>query len=116
MNPLVHSGEPLSPVTHALEALRSGLAGIYGERLCHVVLFGSVARGTADPTNSDVDVLVVLNGDVKPGAEIGRTGQLVADISLDHDCVISCLFMKEEEFLHRQGPLLRNIRREGVPV
>ena len=108
---------PLAPdVPAALDALRSGLGGIYGPRLSRAVLFGSVARGTADPANSDVDVLVVLNGDVKPGEEIRRTGQLVADVSLEHDCVISCLFMNEGDFLHRQGPLLRNIRREGVAL
>ena len=106
---------PTSGVALALDALRRGLDAIYGPRLSEVVLFGSCARGTAD-ADADVDVLVVLKDETSPAAEVRRTGQLVADISLERDCVISCLFMKKEDFLHRQGPLLRNIRREGVVV
>ena len=115
MNPLMLSDQPTSGVPRALDALRRGLDAIYGSRLSEVVIFGSCARGTAD-ADSDVDVLVVLKDETNPAAEVRRTGQLVADISLEQDCVISCLFMKEEDFRHRQGPLLRNIRREGVAV
>jgi hypothetical protein len=32
----------------------------------------------------------------------------VADLSLRHDEVISCVFMGEERFKHRHGPLRRN--------
>src|SRR5450830_452569 len=99
--------QPTHDVARALNALRQGLDTIYGPRLSEVVLFGSCARGTAD-ADSDVDVLVVLKDEANPTAEVRRTGQLVADISLDHDSVISRLFMNEEDFLHRQGPLLRN--------
>lgn len=48
------------------------------------MLFGSYARGDAEP-GSDIDVLVVLHGDVNPGEEIARTGEMVADISLRYD-------------------------------
>lgn len=98
-----------------LAELRNELKGIYGPRLVNLILFGSQARGDAEP-GSDVDVLVVLKGDTQPSDEIGRTGQAVADLSLKHNAVISCVFMDEDRYLHRNGPLLRNIRREGVPV
>ena len=98
-----------------LRELRRQLESLYGERLVALVLFGSQARGDAQP-GSDIDVLVVLKGTVEAGAEISRTGQIVADLSLDNDVVISCVFMDEDRFLHRAGPLLRNIRREGVAV
>jgi len=57
-----------------------------------------------------------LKGPVQPGAEIARTSDTVASLSLQTDNVISCLFMDEERYLRRAGPLLRNIRREGVTV
>lgn len=42
-----------------LEALRAGLVGRLGPSLLAAVLYGSVARGTAEP-ESDLDLLVVL--------------------------------------------------------
>jgi hypothetical protein len=41
-------------------AVARDLRELYGERLKHVILFGSRARGDADP-ESDIDLLVVLD-------------------------------------------------------
>lgn len=98
-----------------LAALRFRLEEIYGERLARMVLYGSQARGDAEP-GSDVDVLVVLNGPVNPGEEIARTGGAITDLSLQFGEVVSCVFMDEKRFTYRKGPFLRNIRREGIPV
>ena len=98
-----------------LADLRRRLEEVYGDRLTHLVLFGSQARGDAEP-GSDIDVLVVLRGPVLPFDEIERRGPTVAELCLERNVVISCVFMDEERYLHRNGPLLRNIRREGVAV
>ena len=95
--------------------LHSCLAAVYRERLVRLVLFGSRARGDADP-GSDIDILVVLREGVNPGAEIARTGNVTAALSLKHDVVISCSFASEDRFLTEQSPLLRNVRKEGVPI
>ncbi len=94
-------------------ALREKLEELYGPRLVNLVLFGSHARGDAEP-GSDIDLLIVLRGPVNAGEEIQRTGGIVSDLSLENDVVISCIFMEEQRYLHRNGPLLRNIRREGI--
>jgi uncharacterized protein len=96
-----------------LTHLKQELASLYGDRLLHLTLFGSQARGDAE-LGSDIDVLVVLKPPVNPGEEIKRTGKVVADLSLHYDVVISCLFMDETYYLTRNGSLLRNIRKEGV--
>lgn len=103
----------MSELRKILSDLRRELEECYGPRLVRLVLFGSHARDDAEP-GSDIDVLVVLRGEVNPGEEIRRTGGIVADLSLANDVVISCLFMDEFRFLHRNGPLLRNIRKEGI--
>ena len=56
------------------------------------------------PHISDIDVLVVLKGPVSPGEEIERSGDLIADLSLANNVVISCVFMDEDRFLPAEGP------------
>ena len=96
-----------------LAELRNNLEILYGARLRDLVLFGSQARGDSD-LGSDIDVLVVLEGDVNPSEEIARTGAVAADLSLEHDVVISCTFVSRDRYLAEQSPFLINARREGV--
>jgi predicted nucleotidyltransferase len=98
-----------------LDRLRAGLEALYGPRLIHIILYGSQARGEALP-DSDVDILVVLQGPVDPGVEISRAGHLTASLSLQYNMVISCAFIAEERFRSERSPFLLNVHREGVPV
>lgn len=98
-----------------LTQLRSELVPLYGQRLVRLVLFGSRARGDSMP-DSDIDVLVVLKGPVDAGEEIRRTSRIISALSLEHNVVISRLFIAQDVYQHRNGPLLRNVRREGVMV
>ena len=96
-----------------LQEFRRRLLDIYGDRLVRTVLFGSQARGDAS-SGSDVDVLVVLRGPVRPGEEIERTGPATSALSLEYDIVLSCTFTSEESFSSVRTPLLVNVRQEGV--
>jgi len=102
-------------VTIILAELRRRMEVLYGERLVQMMLFGSQARGDAEP-KSDIDVLVVLRGKVSSCEEIDRTIKDVADLSLHHNEVVSCVFVSEEQFQQERSPLMLNVRREGVPV
>ena len=95
--------------------LRGRLQVLYGDRLAKVVVFGSHARNEATE-NSDIDVMVVLNGEISPSQEIARTIDDVADISLTNDVVLSCVFMTEIRYELEQCPLLLNVRREGLAI
>lgn len=96
-----------------LTHLKQSLTELYGDRLCHLTLFGSQARGDAEP-DSDIDILVVLKPPVDPGVEIKQTGQLISSLSLNYDVVISCLFIDETQYQTHNSPLLRNVRKDGV--
>jgi uncharacterized protein len=98
-----------------LTELRGELDALYGDRLLKLVLFGSHARGDAEP-GSDIDVLVVLDGPVQPGAEIERTGEVRARLSLKYGEVISTIFISAERYESERSPLLLNVRREGMLV
>ena len=98
-----------------LDELRDAFKRLYGERLVTMRLYGSYARGEAG-AGSDIDVLVVLDGEVNPGEEITRTGDVLAALSLKYGVVLSCVFVSQDRFLREQSPLLLNVRREGVPL
>ena len=100
-------------VRKILAELLPELAAIYGPRLKKTVLFGSQARGDADP-ESDIDVLVVLEGPVNPGEEIERRNGMTADLSLKYDIVISTAYVSADRYDVEQSPFLMNVRREGV--
>jgi predicted nucleotidyltransferase len=102
-------------VSAIIVELRRQFELLYGERSVRMILFGSQARGDAEP-ESDIDVLVVLRGPVDPGEEIARTGEVTAWLSLKYEVVISRVFVSAEQFSEEQSPLLLNVRREGLSV
>lgn len=103
-----------SQVSQLLQDLREGLELIYGPRLRGVYLYGSYARGEADP-ESDVDILVVLEDFEHYGREVERTGQLGADLSLKHGVSISQVFVRERDWLYGETIFLANVREEAIP-
>jgi len=102
-------------LTIILRELYDALHTRYGDRMVKLVLFGSHARDDVDE-GSDIDILLVLRGTISPGEEISRTIDIVTELSLKYDTVLSLVYIDEHSFNHRNGPLLRNIRREGIPV
>jgi len=98
-----------------LAELRRRFEALYGQRLAKMILYGSQTRGDARRW-SDIDVLVVLKGPVRPSQEVRRTGGIVSGLSLEFDTDIQCFFMDEEHFRHGEEPLLDDVAREGVEV
>ena len=102
-------------VRKIIEMLHGELGALYGQRLSKLVLFGSQARDDMAP-GSDIDILIVLQGDVIPGEEISRAGEITSRLSLDSDTVISCAFVSEDTYAAARNPLIINVRREGLEV
>jgi len=69
-------------VQSSLQKARSALDAIYGDRLRRLVLFGSHARGEANK-ESDVDLLLVLEGPVDLHEEARRTSDIVVDAAVN---------------------------------
>jgi len=98
-----------------IRELRAGLEPMYGERLKGVYLFGSYARGEENE-DSDIDVAVILQGPVNRWEERRRTNQLLSDLSLREDCLLTAVFLSEEDLQTTPYAIHRRILREGVPV
>lgn len=99
-----------------LRQVKNGLAGIYGSQLNAIYLFGSYARGEAHPPDSDIDVMIVLNGDFNYWEAEKRSSELFATMCLENDVVISRIFVSDVEYTHSKMPLLINVRQEGIAV
>jgi predicted nucleotidyltransferase len=102
-----------SAVRTLLSEVHQGLQSIYGSRLRGVYLFGSHARGEAD-TESDVDVLIVLDRVDRYALEIARTGELISSASLSHQLSVSRVFVSESDWTGGDTVFLRNVREEAV--
>jgi predicted nucleotidyltransferase len=98
-------------LTEAKQALRT----LYGPRLKQVILYGSWARGDATD-DSDIDIAVVLGGDVSPTFEIDRTAEVVFNLNLKYGVLISVYPVAESDYRDVSSPLLLNLRREGIPA
>ena len=104
----------LSNLTKAiLQDLRSRLEVIYSKRLKGVYLYGSYARGEED-SESDLDILIVLDRVDHYGAEIDRTGYMVSELSLKYGVSISRVFVSQRDWRHQETPFLANVREEAI--
>lgn len=78
-------------------------------------MFGSVARGDAQP-DSDIDLLVVLDGSVDVVREARVLADLLYDVQLDSDRYISAKAASLDDYEAGRLQLYRNVQREGVAI
>lgn len=80
-----------------LTEFKTEIAKIYENNLKNVILYGSYARNE-ETVDSDIDVLVVIGGEIKEGLEIDRMIDVIYEINLKYNVLISVVPMSEKEY------------------
>ena len=98
-----------------LARCRTVLEELYGGRLKGLILFGSAARGDDTP-ESDIDLLVLLDGPVNGSAEVRRIWHVLYPVQLECDRLISIMPADAESYRKGESALYENVLEEGVPI
>ena len=102
----------LSNEKKALDALKARLQKKYA--LLDFKVYGSKARGSDTP-DSDLDVMLVIDK-LTPLVE-SEIDDLIFEINLEYDCLITALFFDREELEFgplSASPIYKKILQEGV--
>jgi predicted nucleotidyltransferase len=98
-----------------LNRIKDRLEDAYGDRLQGIVLYGSEARGEAEP-DSDIDLLVLLKGPIELWNDIQTNVHALYDLQLEVIRPIHAMPVDVEVFQAGEYALYRNAKREGVLV
>src|SRR5215218_7524455 len=92
--------------------IRSRLEAAFPDRLQGVLLFGSEARNEARE-DSDLDLMVLLEGPVRLGRDLETIVQALYPVQLEIDAPIHATPVSAEIFEAGEWGLYRSARREG---
>ena len=97
-----------------LQELVHGIRMAVADKLISVILYGSVARGTATQ-DSDVDIAIIINGKMDEAME-DALSDVIVDMNLKYDRVFSVVDIDKAEMTKwgKVLPYLRNVQNEGV--
>jgi len=105
----MHHDDPL------LQQCRMLLQALYGAQLHGVVLYGSCARGTEE-TDSDIDLLVLLEGPVDSAREIRRIWTVLYPLQLESARLLSVMPVDVALYNRGEYALYRQAQAEGVAL
>ena len=95
------------------DKLVPGFQNIFGNVLCQIILYGSVARGT-QTDESDIDIAVI----VRPYTEkmYDEMINLTVDLELEYDKVLSVLLIDYDNYREWGTilPFYKNVQKEGI--
>ena len=89
---------------------------VYGNKLKAVILYGSVARGTATE-ESDIDIMVLVDGTAQELRTFeDQLSDVSTDISIKYFKVFSIIDISYQEYMRwvNTSPFYRNVSKEGV--
>jgi predicted nucleotidyltransferase len=103
-----------TPNDPILKRFRAAVTEIYGDRLERIVLFGSRARGDAQP-DSDYDVAVFLRDMPDRFAEMDRLADLSTSILDETGEFFHAMPYWADAYTER-SPLMHEIRADGIDL
>ena len=98
-----------------LSQARTRLAEAFGDRFHGVVLYGSEARGDAEP-DSDIDLLVLLDGPIALGDDLWVIVTALYPLQLQVLRPIHTTPVDAVQYEAGQVVLYRNAKKEGISV
>jgi uncharacterized protein len=100
-----------------LKRFRAAVDEIYSDRVECVVLFGSRARGDAQP-ESDYDIAVFLRdmADTDRAAEMNRLADLSTAILYDGGPFVHAMPYGAGSYIDERMPLMHEIRADGIDL
>lgn len=109
---LMNQGEQIQKLTVRIHEC---LSELYGDRLRGIILYGSRAR-QIEAVDSDLDLLILLNGPIDLGKEITAIIDAIYPMQLEIDFPIHILPVDEDLFKAQEFGLYRTARKEGMLV
>ena len=103
----------MKKIDNVIKEFKSKVKKLYGSKLKEIILYGSWARNMANE-DSDIDLLVVLKEEIIPGKEIDRMIDIITEINLENNVLLSVYPVSEKDYQMVRSPLLLNVRREGI--
>ena len=100
-------------INKVIKEFKSKIKKLYGSKLKEIILYGSWARNKANE-DSDIDLLVVLKKKIMPGKEIDRMIDIITELNLKYNVLLSVYPVSEYDYQTVRSPLLLNIRKEGI--
>ena len=96
------------------EELVEGIKKLLEDDLISIVLYGSVARGTATE-ESDIDIAIIVKHEFDIELR-DKVVELAVDIDLKYDTVLSIVDIDYNKYLEWQDimPFYKNIKKEGI--
>lgn len=89
------------------------LSQVFGARLYGIILFGSELRDESR-SDSDIDILLLLNDVDDPGKDLRTALDSLADLSSRWERRISIKPVSILDYQNGDCPLLRQVKKEGI--
>jgi predicted nucleotidyltransferase len=96
-----------------ISRIKEHLTKMYGAGIKKVILYGSYVRGEAT-SDSDIDVLVLIDQSLNPFEVRESLSDLLFDIILDEGELVSVIVVPEHLYENYNSPFMLNVRKEGL--